>query len=71
MGLLLTVEGDFVDRTEGNNAVLERKERMVFAQSYVFARYHAGAALTHDDIAGLGNLARIELNAKVFCLRIG
>ncbi len=55
---------------EGDNTVYEGEDGVVLAEANVMARHHAGAALAHDNIARLGYLAGIELDAKVFCLRV-
>lgn len=55
---------------KGDYAAGEGKKGVVLAKADIEAREHAGAALAHDNIALLGNLAGIELNAKVFCLGV-
>jgi len=68
MRLLLAVKADFVYRTEGDDTRLECKKGMVFAETYIFARNHASAALADYNIASLSRLAGIELNAEIFRL---
>jgi hypothetical protein len=55
---------------EGDNAVYEGKDSVVLAKAYIVARHYAGAALAHYNVARLGHLAGIELNAEVFSLGV-
>ncbi len=55
---------------EGDDAVYEGKDGVVLAEANVLARHDAGAALAHYNVARLGYLSGIELNAEVFCLGV-
>lgn len=64
----LTVEVGLARGAEGDLALFDCKNSVVFAQGYVFAREHAGAALADNDVALVGYLAGIELDAQIFGL---
>lgn len=51
---------------EFNEAACKRKQSVVTAPLYIFARMILGAALADKDGAGLGPLAVIDLDAEPF-----
>src|SRR5699024_12672035 len=53
-------------RVEFDLAVDQREQRVVAAQADAVAGVEAGAALTHDDVAGFDRLAAVALDAQVF-----
>jgi hypothetical protein len=65
------VKADLALRTEGDNAGSKRKKSVVLAKPYILAREHAGTALADDNLALLGGLSGIELNAQILRFRIG
>ena len=62
---LLSVETSFANVAERNYAVLERKNGVVFTQSYIFARKHCGTSLANDNTTARSALARVELDPEV------
>ena len=66
-----SVKTVFADAFYGNDAVLNRIERVVLAKAHVLASHELRASLTDDDIAFLHLFTRIELDAQVFWLGIG
>ena len=55
---------------ELDDAVCESKKGVVFAHADVSAGKDVGAALAHDNSAGTGRLAVIDLDAEVFRVRV-
>lgn len=53
----------------GDDAICQGEDGVVFSKTGILAWNHSRAALAHYNRATLGNLARVELNAKI--LRIG
>ena len=70
MGGAAAVKTYFAHRTEGDNARLECKNSMVFAEAHMAPRDHFGAALADYNVARLGYLAGIELDPQVFCVGV-
>ena len=64
----MAVKAYFADRAEGNYAVGKGKQSVVMAKANVLAGNHGGTPLADYYLAGFNDLARIELNAKVFWL---
>jgi len=54
---------------EIHRAIDQRIERMVTAQAHARTRMELGAALAHDDVAGLDGLPAVDFHAQIF--RIG
>lgn len=60
------VKAGLAYQAEGDYAVLECKKGVVFAKADIRPRHHAGAALADNNVAALGALPGIELNAQIF-----
>ncbi len=43
---------------------------MILAEAHAVTGMELGAALTHDDVAGLDDLAAVQLHAKAFAFGI-
>ena len=52
--------------TELNDAVFQRKQRVIFAHADVFTGVMLGAALANDDVSSDATLAAINLDAEPF-----
>src|SRR5690606_40858838 len=55
---------------ELDHAVHFREQGVVLADANAVAGVELGTALTHDDVAGLDDLAAIQLHAKAFTFRV-
>src|SRR5450432_1052519 len=55
---------------ELHGAVDQREQGVIAAETDAGARMELGAALTHDDVAGIDGLAAIDLHAEVFWIGI-
>ncbi len=66
----------YVAATEGafnlelDHAFHFREQSVIFAHTNAVASVELGAALTHDDVAGLDDLAAVQLHAKAFAFGI-
>lgn len=56
--------------TELDGTGREGEQRVVAAASHVHAGVEVGAALAHDDLAGVDGLATEALDAESLCVRI-
>ena len=52
--------------TELNDAVFQRKQRVILAHAYVFTGVMLGASLANDDVSSDATLAAINLDAEPF-----